>query len=162
MIKDTLIYPVADTLALNLHEVGGDKVRGAGTRTLSVGGFKFDAELVVVSDLMETHQSSYFAKLYANLWAYFVVKEVAEEVQTWMMFFNSKVVGIHVKDLSQFGGISIEDTILKLKPAIKAVYEFDAKLAVWKKVTNVFDLDDVPEAQSAVHLGSSTEVDAGA
>ena len=63
-MKDALIYPLADALNLALHEMKDGRVRGSGTRMLSTGGWTFEAEIMVVSDVVEEHRAGYFVRLW--------------------------------------------------------------------------------------------------
>lgn len=136
-MKDSLIYPVADMLAMTMHEVD-DRVRGASSRTIGVGGWKFEAEMVALSDVQEANRCSYFVRLHANIWLYVVVNDDPEsQTDTLLYVFDSKVFDLRVKDASKFGTGSIEGTIKKLAPGITSAFSY--KSNDWK----AFDVTDL-------------------
>jgi hypothetical protein len=140
-MKDNLIYPVADSLGIPMHEMSDGKVRAADTRTITFGGMKLEAEMIVVSDVITDSQAGYFVKLFNNLWLYMVVSDLGKGLSDLLAYsFDSNVVDLTVKDLPAFGGKSIQATMKRLQPAIREQFKFSANGKHWT-TTDVPDLD---------------------
>lgn len=143
-MNEAMIYPVADALNIELHEMPDGKVRGADARLFSICGVVLDGELMVVSDvLIDMNVGGYFVKLLRNLWLYVVVEYQGSSTARLTAYsFDADVVGLKMKDVASFGGASVSATLLKLKPAIAQCFRFEASGKTWTKL-NVPDLDSV-------------------
>lgn len=140
-MKDSLIYPVADTLQLAMHLMPDGKVRGAGTRSLACGGIKFEAEMVVASDFHQESSAGYLARIHANLWAYMVILNAdanPPDLQMWL--FDALALDLRARDIATFGCGEAKATITKLLPALRARFEFTAKSKKWVKA-DVADME---------------------
>ena len=146
---DNLLYPIADTLSIELHEVG-DCIRGMSVTKLAAGPWRIDADLIVVSDVLTVDTASFFAKIVGNLWLY-LVSSTGQPLVAYVID-NSKL-GLHVKDIRSFGGKSVGDTLSKLnkrKPGLVTAYRFDDDTKTWTEDAR-FIADIKPAATEAIN-----------
>ncbi len=119
---DVLLYGVADALDITLHEMPDGRVRGCDIRKVLAGPWKFDAEVVVVSDILKHNQSSFFIKVVGNLWLYMMS---FSDKPLMAAVVDGSIVKLHVKDCTGFGGKSIANTLTKLKPGLITAYSYN-------------------------------------
>jgi hypothetical protein len=121
-IPDVMLYPVADALGVELHEMPDGRVRGCDLRKVLAGPWRIDAEVVVVSDVLTPTQCGFFVKVMGNLWLY----AISSSCQPLMVcVVDGSIVKLHVKDCTGFGGKSIANTLTKLKPGLITAYSYN-------------------------------------
>lgn len=130
-IPTIVLYPIADALDIDLHEMPDGRIRGCDLRKVMAGPWKFDAEVVVVSDVLTVKQCGFFIKVVGNLWLYMI--SFADQ-HLMACVVDGSIVKLHVKDCGAFGGKSVADTLVKLKPGLITAYSYnpnDAKGGSW-------------------------------
>ena len=134
-LNDAVLFPVADTLDLPLHELPDGVVKGAGSKALKAGPWMLMADMVVCSDIITATSSGFFVRLYRNLWAYMVVGvgfAKSETPVTAMLFFDGNQFGVKPKEIATFGEKDIPATIEKIRGAVSKVAVFDNTSKNWK------------------------------
>lgn len=132
MIKDSLLYPVADMLAIPLHELQSGVVKGAGTQMMGTLGWKTMAEIVVASDVIEPKRSAFFARVFRTLWMYIVVED-GKDIQTKVYMIDGQHFGWKAKDVATVGKKDIEATIEAIQPGVVGVLTYDPKKNLWSQ-----------------------------
>ena len=139
-MKESLVFPLADALSLQMHDMGSNVIRGAGSRSLSSGPFRFDAEMVVMSDEFGDTRASFLIRLHSTIWLYAIVDEKSVNAyDLTFVSFDGLVMGLKAKDVSTFGTGKASDTLKKIGVAARKAYKFAANGKRWEEI----DLESV-------------------
>jgi frataxin-like iron-binding protein CyaY len=151
--SDALLYPLADALCMELHEVG-DRIRGMHTHAIKVGPWSLDTDTIVISDITTGSTASVFVKIVGDLWLYLVTYLDPTKPLTAYVI-NGGVVGLKVKDCTTIGSISVERTLQKLKAGVVTAYQFDEASKVWTENASALDL--LKSAENALVIVPGSE-----
>jgi hypothetical protein len=156
---DNLLYPLADALNIELREVN-DRIRGFTATKLTAGPWRIDADLIVVSDVLTVDCASVFVKIVGNLWLYAVSRTGAPLI---MYVIDNVKLGLHVKDITSFGGKSVDDTLYKLGkrvPGLVTAYEFDDNTKTWiEDASIVADIKSGPPSTGTARRPRNLDAD---
>lgn len=122
-----LAFYAADTLGMTLLEKDG-VVWGTDERSVQLGPWEIDLKIRVDSDVLSTGAIGFWVQMSPRLWMYLVVKGT----ETWLFVFNGVSMGITSKTVDKFGGASVNDTIRKIAPHVKALFYYTEQMK-WNK-----------------------------
>lgn len=142
-----MLYDVADALFMEIHDMG-DRFRGFDTRKVRIGPWSIDANISLVSDVVEMNVCSFFVKVMGNLWLYLVKDIHCEGLKAYVL--DGGVLKLHVKNIATYGGVSVADTLKKLEKGLITQYGFNEQLRRWEECYEpTSHLDDSGKAGSA-------------
>ena len=139
--QETLLFRVADTLALPIHLVE-DRYRAAGQKEMRIGPFHLKAEVVAVSDSVEDNRVSFLVRLKGALWMYMIYTKDTEAA----LVFDGDALHLKVKDMAEFCTGNTGTTLKKLAPAIRARFFYSDN--AWRK-QDAGAMVEVPPGQDA-------------
>jgi hypothetical protein len=126
--SESALYMLADTLGIPLYLMG-ENYRGIETRDVHLGLWKITTETCVCSDIVESDTVTMLARIHGRVWLYFI----ATQDGICAYVFDGMVAGLRVKDQSTFGGVSVEDSLSKILPAVKAKFIYNETARAWAK-----------------------------
>jgi hypothetical protein len=117
-MNDDLIYKLADTFKTDMFHVGSD-IRGLiPSHQFKIGEWVAKGDITIIVDENTKHLVSALARIYGNLWAYFM----ATQEGTWMLFFDGSVAKLHPGNEKSFGLGNARNSLKKLRPALTRVF----------------------------------------
>lgn len=143
------LYLVADTLALPMRVVG-DALFGSDTRKVRVAIADVDLPVMAATDIILKDECGTFYVLGKHLWMY--LEMLGDDAVLYV--FDATQVGITTKNIAEFGAKSTRNTLIKLRPAVKAAYVF--KQEFWSKL-DAKDLDSYLPEQSRESFSPGTQ-----
>lgn len=124
-----IVYLLADTLQMPLHEVQDGRVRGCTKKVLRVGPWSIDTDVVACSDEYTNTRMSLVVRIKGDVWVYVTCQAGGGMVS---FLFNGK--GMKSKDVAKIGCGSISSTLAKIQPSIVAAFEFKMDKKKWSSV----------------------------
>lgn len=140
-VSEALLFPVADSLQVNLHLVG-DGFKAHQPIKTNLLGFDITCDMKVKSDVLTPTHASFFIQVRKHLWLYVVSYAVGKKLKA--MIFDSSVAKIDSGFMSTACGQgNLSTSITRLKASQALMYEFDQLKNEWNSCA---DFDDVLKA----------------
>jgi len=135
-MNDDLVYKVADAFQTDMFHVGAD-IRGLiPSHQFKVGQWVAKGDVTIVVDENTDNMCSAVARIYGNLWSYFI----ATAEGTWLLFFDGSKAKIHVGAEREFGLGNAKASLKKLKPSITRVFYMNS---LFSEVPNLWEPMDL-------------------
>lgn len=116
---NTAVLSLVDASQIPLHLEAEGSYSGTKTFQMRLGPWEFDTIAELTTDYVGAHEASAFLNFCGDVWGYMVADQMGHRLR--MVIFDGGVAKMK-QDKARTG--NIDTTLAKLKPTIKAAFEY--------------------------------------